>query len=49
MVKSGKFLKYGVDINGNLKLIDLSRFFKFQFRVRAVSYKIFLFATGGSK
>ena len=48
-VESGEFLRYRVDISGNLRLIDLSGFLKFQFRVRAVSYKIFLLATGGSK
>ena len=48
-VKSGKFLKYKVDINRNLRLMDFSRFFKFWFRVRAVSYKAFLFAIGGGK
>ena len=48
-IESGKFLRYKVDISGNLKLIDLSRFSKFWFRVRAVSYRTFLFATGGSK
>ena len=48
-VKSSRFLRYKVDINRNLKLMDLSRFFKFQFRVRAVSYKAFLLTIGGSK
>ena len=28
-VESGRFLKYRVDINRNLRLIDLSRFSKF--------------------
>ena len=48
-VKSGGFLRYKVDISGNLRLIDLSGFLKFQFRVRVVFYKIFLLATGGGK
>ena len=48
-VESSKFLKYGVDINGNLRLIDLSRFLKFWFKVRVVSYRIFLLVTGGGK
>ena len=48
-VESSKFLRYGVDISGNLRLIDLSGFSKFQFRIRAVSYKAFLLATGGGK
>ena len=29
LVESGRFLRYRVDISGNLRLIDLSRFFKF--------------------
>ena len=49
LVESSKFLKYRVDISGNLRLMDLSGFFKFQFRVKAVSYKTFLFAIEGSK
>ena len=48
-MESGEFLRYGVDINGNLRLMDLSGFFKFRFRVRAVFYKAFLLAMGGSK
>ena len=46
LVESSEFLKYGVDIGGNLRL---SEFFKFWFRVRAVYYKAFLLTTGGSK
>ena len=49
LVESGKFLRYRIDINGNLRLMDLSGFFKFWFRVRAVSYRAFLFAMGGGK
>ena len=49
LVESGGFLKYRVDISGNLRLMDLSGFFKFWFGVKAVSYKAFLFTTGGSK
>ena len=48
-VKSSKFLRCGVDISRNLRLIDLSEFLKFQFGVRVVSYRAFLFATGGGK
>ena len=48
-MESGGFLKYRVDISGNLRLMDLSGFFKFQFRVRAVFYRTFLLTTGGSK
>ena len=40
------FLKCRVDISGNL---TLSRFFKFQFKVRAVYYRAFLLAMGGGK
>ena len=45
-VKSSGFLRCRVDIGGNLRL---SKFPKFQFRVRVVYYKAFLLATGGSK
>ena len=41
-----RFLRYRVDISGNLRLMDLSGFPKFQFRVRAVYYKIFLLVIG---
>ena len=44
-----RFLRYRVDISGNLRLMDLSGFFKFWFRVKTVFYKAFLFATGGGK
>ena len=33
LVESGKFLKRKVDISGNFKLVDLSKSFRFQFRV----------------
>ena len=46
LVKSSKFLRYGVDISRNLKL---SIFLKFQFRVKVVHYKAFLLAIGGGK
>ena len=46
LIESSGFLKYGVDIGGNLKL---SKFLKFRFRVRAVYYKAFLLITGGGK
>ena len=48
-VESGGFLKYKVNISGNLRLMDLSGFFKFWFRVRVVSYRVFLLAMGGGK
>ena len=49
LMESGKFLKYRVDISGNLRLMDLSGFFKFQFRVKVVSYRVFLLTMGGGK
>ena len=49
LVESGGFLRYGVDISGNFRLMDLSGFFKFQFRVKVISYKTFLFAIKGGK
>ena len=48
-VESGGFLKCRVNINRNLRLIDLSGFFRFRFGVRVVYYKAFLFITGGGK
>jgi hypothetical protein len=45
-VEFSGFLRYRVDIGGNLRL---SRFPKFQFRVRVVYYKAFLLVIGGSK
>ena len=38
-----------VEFSGNLRLMDLSGFPKFQFRVKAVSYRAFLLAMGGGK
>ena len=51
LVESSGFLRCGVDISGNLRLVDLSRFpkFYFRFRFRAVYYKAFLLITGGGK
>ena len=49
LVKSSKFLRRGVDISGNLRLIDFSKFLKFQFRVRMVRYRIFLLIIRGGK
>ena len=45
----GKFLEYKIDISGNLRLINFSRFFRFWFRVKAVYYKVFLLIIRGSK
>ena len=49
LVESSGFLRYKVNISGNFRLMDLSRFSKFQFRVRVVFYKAFLLTTGGGK
>ena len=49
LVKFSKFLRHKVDISRNLKLIDFSRFSKFQFKVRIVYYKTFLFIIRGGK
>ena len=45
----GGFLRCKVDISGNLRLIDLSRFLRFQFKVKVVSYKTLLFTIRGGK
>ena len=45
-VESSGFLRYRVDISGNLRL---SGFFKFWFKVRAVYYRVFLLIIGGGK
>jgi hypothetical protein len=44
---SGIFIS--VEFGGILRLVDLGRFPRFQFRVRVVRYKAFLLITGGSK
>ena len=49
LVESSGFLRCKIDISRNLRLIDLSRFLKFQLRVRVVYYKVFLFIMGGGK
>jgi hypothetical protein len=49
LVESSGFLRYRIDISRNLRLVDLSGFPRFQFRVRVVYYKAFLLITGGSK
>ena len=48
-MESSGFLRYKIDISRNLRLMDLSGFFKFQFRVKAVSYRAFLLVIGGGK
>ena len=47
LVESSRFLM--VDIDGNLRLVDLSGFFRFLLRIGTVGYKTFLLAAGGSK
>jgi len=47
LVESSGFLT--VDIGGNLRLVDFSRFLRFLFRVRTVDYKTFLLAVKDSK
>ena len=49
LVESSGFLRCRIDINRNLRLMDLSGFPKFQFRVRAVFYRAFLLTIGGGK
>jgi hypothetical protein len=51
LVESSGFLRCRVDISGNLRLVDLSRFprFYFGFRFRVVYYKAFLLIIGGGK
>jgi len=49
LVELGGLFRYRVDINGNFKLINLSGFFRFWFRVYIVSYKALLLTTGGGK
>ena len=49
LVESSRFLRCRIDISGNLRLVDLSRFPRFQFRVRAVYYRVFLFIIQGGK
>ena len=46
LVEFSKFLKYGVDIGGNLRL---SGFFKFWFKDKVVYYRAFLLTIGGGK
>ena len=49
LVKSSKFLRRRVDIGKNLKLIDFSKFFRFQFGVKMVCCRTFLLAIRGGK
>ena len=49
LVESSRFLKRRVDFSGNLRLVDLSGFLRFRFRIRVTYYRAFLFITGGGK
>ena len=49
LMEFNRFFRYRVDISKNLKLIDPSRFPKFQFKVRVAYYKAFLYIIRGSK
>ena len=49
LVKSSGFFRQGVDISGNLRLINPSGFSKFQFRARVAHYRAFLYIIRGSK
>ena len=49
LVKSSRFLRRKVDISRNLRLMDFSGFFRFQFRVKVVHYRTFLLTIRGSK
>ena len=49
LVEFSGFLRRKVDNSGNLRLMGFSKFSRFQFRVKAVYYKAFLFAMRGSK
>ena len=49
LIKSSRFLRRRVDIGRNLRLIDFSRFSKFQFGVRMVHYRTFLLIIRGGK
>ena len=48
LVESGGFLGY-IDISGIFRLVGLSGFSRFCFRVWVVSYRALLLITGGSK
>jgi hypothetical protein len=49
LVKSSRFLRRKVDISRNLRLMDFSRFSKFQFKAKIVRYRIFLLIIRGGK
>jgi len=49
LVESGRFFRRRVDISGNLRLMDFSRFPRFKFGVRTVRCKALPLAMGGGK
>ena len=49
LVKSSKILRHKVDISRNLRLMDFSGFFRFQFGVKTVHYRTFLLVIRGGK
>ena len=49
LVESGGFFRRGVDISGNLRLMDLSEFPRFWFGVKAVYYRAFLLVIRDNK
>jgi len=49
LVEFSKFSKYKVGISRNLRLVDLSGFLRFWFRVRTINCGVLLLATGGGK
>ena len=49
LVESSRFLRRGIDISRNLRLVGLSKFPRFYFRVRVVGYKTLLLIVGGGK
>ena len=48
-VEFSRFLRCGVDISRNFRLMDFSKFLRFQFKVRIVCYRTFLLVIRGGK
>ena len=48
LIDTSKYLIL-VEFSGIVRLVNLSRFSKFRFRVRVVYCRVFLFAMGGGK
>ena len=47
LVEFSRFPKYRVDIGRIFRLVDFSRIFRLWFRVKEVSYRVFLLIAGG--